>query len=75
MSIDIACTMYIQMHKDYAKIDLLAEFGFRINNDSRVKLVPEVYTDRMRFVYKGYSFVSLSVHNSSCAYIVQFRGE
>ena len=61
--IEIECTSYIQMHKENTMTDLPAELGFRLNNDSRVKstAVSEVYTDRMRYVYKDYRFFTFFV--------------
>ena len=46
--------------KECTKTDLLAEVAFGLNNNSGVKLtaVPEVYTDRMRYVYKDYRLYS-----------------
>ena len=57
VSIDIECTIYTQMHKKYTKADVLAKIGFRLHNNSLVNLrtVPEVYTNRMRSMYKDYS--------------------
>ena len=75
-SIDIECTSYTQMHKEYTKTYLPVELGFRLHNDSKMKLtmVLEVYTDRMRYVYKDYSFVSLSPLPSCLAAYDRFAG-
>ena len=50
------------MHKEFTKTELLAEVAIRLLKVSGVILtaIPDVDTNRMRSMYKYYSFVSCS---------------